>query len=134
MQLKLRRLFLIAVLLLPVTIFAQVLEPVKWSFEKNKIEEGKYELFFKASIDDNWHVYDTWLPAGNISLPTVFDFETSENVNLVDSINRHSEVLEEIDQIAGVMTRYYANEAVFSQIVEISDLSDSVTVILEFMA
>lgn len=133
MRINLRKLLLITVLLLPATIFAQVLEPVKWSFEKKQIDEKQYELFFKASIEDNWHLYDLWLPKGNISLPTVFTFKTSENVQLVDSVKRHSEVLEEMDELAGAMARFYAKEAIFSQIVKINDLSETVTVSIEFM-
>lgn len=133
MRLKMKKLFLLATLLLPLAIFAQVLEPVKWSFEKKKIDEKQFELIFKASIDEHWHLYDLWLPEGNISLPTVFSFETSEKVQLVDSIKRHSDVLEEMDELAGVMTRYYTKEAVFSQIVKLNSLSDTVSVSVEFM-
>jgi len=133
MRRKIKRLFLIAVLLLPVTVFAQVLEPVKWTFEKKKVDEKHYELFFKASIEEHWHLYDLWLPEGNISLPTVFTFNTSKDVQLVDSIIRHSDVLEEMDELAGVMTRYYAKEAAFSQIVKVNNPSDTVSVSIEFM-
>ncbi|ALO16851.1 Thiol:disulfide interchange protein DsbD precursor [Salinivirga cyanobacteriivorans] len=133
MRRKIGKLLLLAVFLLPLTIHAQVLEPVKWSFSKKELEQNKYELTFKAEIEKNWHLYDLTLPEGNISLPTVFTFKNSDGVELIDSIQRKSEVLEEMDELAGVMTRYYANEAVFSQVVEISEPEDTVKVSVEFM-
>ena len=113
MKRVLGRLLILAAFLLPLSVSAQVLEPVKWSFSKEKLDDKTYELFFKATIDDNWHVYDLTLPEGNISLPTVFRFELSGEAKLIDSVIRHSEVLEEMDELAGVPTRYYAKEAIF---------------------
>jgi thiol:disulfide interchange protein len=40
--------------------FAQILEPVKWSWEASKksVKVGdEIELIFKVSVDDNWYVY-----------------------------------------------------------------------------
>ncbi len=127
------KLLLLAVLIYPLAINAQVLEPVKWSFSKKQIEEQKFELTFKASIEESWHLYDLHLPEGNISLPTVFSFKVTDGVKVIDSVQRQSEVLEEMDELAGVMTRYYANEAVFTQIVSISSPQDTVKASVEFM-
>ncbi len=127
------KLLLLAVLIYPLATNAQVLEPVKWSFSKKQLEEQKFELTFKASIEKNWHLYDLHLPEGNISLPTVFSFDNTDGVKFIDSVQRQSEVLEEMDELAGVMTRYYANEAIFSQIVSISSPQDTVKVSVEFM-
>ena len=133
MRRKIGKLLLLAALLLPTTIHAQVLEPVKWTFSKKQLEENKYELIFKAEIEENWHLYDMWLPEGNISLPTVFTFVTTDGVELIDSVKRQSEVLEEMDELAGVMTRYYANEAIFSQVVTIDSPEDTIRASVEFM-
>jgi thiol:disulfide interchange protein DsbD len=127
------KLLILAAFLIPLSVFAQVLEPVKWSFSKEKLDDKTYELFFKATIEENWHVYDLTLPEGNISLPTVFRFELSGEAKLIDSIIRHSEVLEEMDELAGVPTRYYAKEAVFSQKIKINNPSDTVKAFVEYM-
>lgn len=55
---------------------SQVVEPIKWSFDSK--QNGKEaELIFKASIDENWHLYDTELKGdGPIATSIVFDDST----------------------------------------------------------
>ncbi len=46
--------------------FAQVLEPVKWNFNKNDLGNNEYELVFKATIDNKWHLYSQFIPKGDV--------------------------------------------------------------------
>ncbi len=41
---------------------AQVLEPVKWSYSKNDLGNNEYELVFKATIENKWHLYSQFVP------------------------------------------------------------------------
>ncbi|MBL4577936.1 MAG: cytochrome C biogenesis protein, partial [Flavobacteriales bacterium] len=43
---------------------AQVLEPVKWTYEVRDLGNGEYELIFKAAIDDGWHLYSQFIEDG----------------------------------------------------------------------
>ena len=59
---------------------AQIIEPVKWTFD-SKQNGNEAELIFKASIDETWHLYDTYLPEGGpiatsivYNDSTIFDF------------------------------------------------------------
>jgi hypothetical protein len=36
---------------------AQILNPVKWSYGAKKGSDGTATLFFKANIDEGWHIY-----------------------------------------------------------------------------
>ena len=38
-------------------VSAQMLEPVKWSFKTNRINDTTAELQFIANIDQGWHLY-----------------------------------------------------------------------------
>jgi len=49
--------------------YAQVLDPVKWSFSSQKINSDEYELIFTAKIDKNWHLYSQYVPEGGLFLP-----------------------------------------------------------------
>ena len=60
------------VALLPVS--AQVLEPVKWQFSLEKVNETQVMVVAEASIDRGWHLYSTDLPAGG-PIPTSLNFE-----------------------------------------------------------
>jgi thiol:disulfide interchange protein DsbD len=38
-------------------VFAQVIQPVKWSYSTEKVNDKEYNLVFKAKIDKGWHLY-----------------------------------------------------------------------------
>jgi len=40
-------------------LHAQILTPVKWSYGAKKTNEKETVVFFKATIDDDWHIYST---------------------------------------------------------------------------
>lgn len=115
------------------TSLGQVLEPVKWSFDKKQISESEYELIFTATIDDHWHLYSQYLPEGNISLPTTFVFDSVQGVELIDTVLELSKVKEEMDELAGVPTRYFDTEAIFSQKVKLTGSKGYIEGFVEFM-
>jgi len=51
------------ILLLNLSLLAQVIDPVKWTFE-SKQDGNEVTLIFKATIDEGWHLYDTKVPDG----------------------------------------------------------------------
>ena len=53
--------------------FAQIANPVKWTFSNKKINADTYEIYFKASIEKGWHLYATDLPPGG-PISTSFSF------------------------------------------------------------
>ncbi|GAB4316498.1 MAG: thioredoxin family protein [Bacteroidales bacterium] len=71
------------------TTSAQVLEPVKWSYESVKTGENTYELIFKATIDQNWHLYSQFVPAGGPQKTSFYfydlkGFEFPAETNIVE--------------------------------------------------
>ncbi|HPW65811.1 MAG TPA: cytochrome c biogenesis protein CcdA [Salinivirgaceae bacterium] len=119
---------------LSMSVFSQVLEPVKWNFKVDKVEADIYEITGTASIDKGWHLYSQFLPEGNISIPTSFVFEPTEGVEFIGNVEELSKVIEQEDPMAGVPTRYYANEAIFVQKVKVSDENAVIKGYVEFMA
>lgn len=133
-----RKLFLITIISL-ITAFSmsvngQVLEPVKWHFTINKTETELYKIVGTATIDKGWHLYAQYLPEGNISIPTTFTFNAVDGVEFVGKVEELSKVIEQDDPIAEVPTRYFANEAVFVQMVKITNRDAVITGFVEFMA
>lgn len=119
---------------LSMSVFSQVLEPVKWNFKIDNVEADIYEVTGTASIDKGWHLYSQFLPEGNISIPTSFVFEPTEGVEFIGNVEELSKVIEQEDPMAGVPTRYYANEAIFVQKVKVSDENVVIKGYVEFMA
>jgi thiol:disulfide interchange protein DsbD len=133
-----RKIFLTTILsvlsALTLSVFSQVLEPVKWHFTLVKIDAQHYKVVGTAKMDKGWHLYSQFLPEGNIALPTQFSFEPAENVELIGVVEEVSKVIEKDDPLAGVPTRYFAEMAVFEQKVKISSPNAVIKGFVEFMA
>ena len=72
--------FFIAFLLVLTTAFsvtAQIMDPVKWTFAINDLNDEEFELVATATIEPAYHVYSTTMP-DMAPLPTVFSFEATE--------------------------------------------------------
>jgi len=82
-----KRIILVTVFLTTVLFLnAQIIEPIKWSFDSK--QNGKeVDLIFKATIDNGWHLYDTYLPEGGpIATQIVFEGD-SMSINFLFRFN-----------------------------------------------
>ena len=113
---------------------AQIYEPVQWASDFEKVSDSVYELTFEAYIEPNWHLYGLELPEGG-PLPTVFNFESSEDqYNLIGDVNAPDPTVE-YDEIFEMDLAYYANTAKFSQRIQITDPEiEQIMVSIEYQA
>jgi thiol:disulfide interchange protein DsbD len=97
---------------------AQMLEPVKWSFKTNRINDTIAELQFIASIDKTWHLYSQTKQDGG-PLPTEFNFEKTSGVKFIGKV---AEPIghEEYDEMFELKVKYFEKEAIFTQKVKIT--------------
>jgi len=104
------------------TLSAQVVSPVKWSFEQKKISDKEVEVIFNASIDAGWHLYGTDLPDGG-PVSTSFNFVAdSTNYRLAGALASATKAVRQFDKIFNLELSYYAVAAQFSRkIVVLSD-------------
>ncbi len=100
---------------------AQIFDPVKWDFSQNKLSEKEIKLSFKAKIDEGWYVYSQNAGEGPVS--TEFTFENSDKFILSGDI-LEQDPLEEFDPNFDAVLRYFKNEAVFTQIVQVNSVED----------
>ena len=103
---------------------AQVEDPVSWSFKTTKVEGNKYEITINASIEQGWHLYSTKLPAGG-PIATKFTFKPSANFKLDGGVKEVSKAKTEHDEIFNLDLSFFAKEATFSQIVELTNVESS---------
>lgn len=114
-----------------ISLSAQILEPVSWNFSSEKINENEYELTFKASIDMRWHLYSQDIP---MSPPaTRFTFTQNDGYKLIGDVTEESEEIEEYDPNFEMQLKFFANEAIFKQKVELTGKGSKVSGIVEFM-
>lgn len=79
-----RRNFLSIVIisLFPLLTYAQIYNPVKWSFSSKSIGNNEFELVLTAKVDKGWHLYSQLIEDGG-PIKTSFTFNESENYQLI---------------------------------------------------
>lgn len=116
---KHRLILFIALTVLSTGLFAQMFEPVSWSFSKEKVSENEYDLYFKATIEPKWHLYSQDIPMAPPA--TTFTFEDNDSYELINGVTEESQVHEEYDPNFEMELKYFSNEAVFKQKVRVDD-------------
>ena len=106
-------LFLSLLFLSGFQLFAQILEPVKWTFE-SKQEEKETTLIFKATIEEGWHLYDTQLPDGG-PIKTSINFTDSTLFEFSGDLAKDPLPTEVFDKTFNMKLGYFSNQVVFTQ-------------------
>lgn len=112
-------------------IFAQ-LNPVKWSFEAQKVADGEYDLVFTANITDGWYVYSQNLESDEGPIPTTFSWGENPKFTLVGKTVEEGHKHEGYDEIFDMNVVKYSGRPTFTQRVKISEPT-SFSVFVEFM-
>ncbi len=109
-------------LLLPFSLCAQIVEPVKW---KISCDENKNDLVvtYTATIDDGWHIYDQNLPEGG-PVSTQFVIEKSENLTAVGSVQSQQKPTEKFEDMFQMNLRWFEKNVSFQQTFKIKDIND----------
>jgi thiol:disulfide interchange protein len=132
--------------------YAQVLEPVKWSYEAKVLNDKEAELIFTATIDDTWHLYSQDLPPGG-PVRTSFNFESLDGFQFLDDdveieefegwdegsvyysvVFNEPAAKEEFDPNFDMVVKYFADKAEFTRKIELTtDEPLTISGYLEFM-
>jgi len=114
-------------------LFAQIVEPVKWTFE-SKQEGQEATLIFKAVIDDGWHLYDTDLPEGG-PVKTSVHFADSSLFELSAPLTKDPQPTEVFDKTFNMKLGYFSKEATLTQKIKLKS-NDKVEIkgFVEFMS
>ena len=123
--------FLATILVFPTLLCSQILDPIEWDFSKKDLGGGVYELFFRASIEDGWHIYSQIIEDDG-PLPTTFTFFESNNYELIGT-TQEGEPIQEYDPFFDMILSYFSKQAVFSQKVKAISLDSKVDGELMFM-
>jgi len=106
-------------LLLTVTSYAQVFNPIEWEFSTKKITDTEYELIFHATVEQGWHLYDQDLPAGGPN-STSFSIKSDEdNFELVGKPISSIPAHEEYDKNFEMTLKYFGKNVDFVQKVKL---------------
>lgn len=105
--------FIVLSVFIAFSAFSQIIEPIKWTFDSE--QNGKeVDLIFEASIDENWHLYDTYLPEGG-PIATQIVFEDSTRFEFVGELQKEPQPVEKFDNIFQLNLRFFSERAVLTQ-------------------
>jgi cytochrome c biogenesis protein CcdA len=92
---------------------AQILEPVKWSFD-SKQDGRNIEMQFIAEIEEDWHLYDTSLPEGG-PIPTQIIYEDSASFELTADLIADPEPVQKYDSTFMMNLQYFNDRVVLTR-------------------
>ena len=123
---------IILCLLMTTSLFAQIEQPVKWSFRAEQ-KDKEATLIIKATVEKGWHVYSQDIPPGG-PIPTTFKFNANKNYTLSGKVTEPK--AEEIfDQNFEMKVKFFENSAEFRQKIKLtSNKSFKITGSVEAMA
>ncbi|MCY3998532.1 MAG: thioredoxin family protein [Flavobacteriaceae bacterium] len=96
----------------------QIIEPVEWTNDIEKIDQNRYLVTFDAQIDEGWHLYSQFSDA-NGALPTEFIFlNTSGNYQSMGPV-KESESIVDFDKVFQMDLTFFKNQATFQTEIEV---------------
>ncbi|MBS1741847.1 MAG: hypothetical protein JST81_02325 [Bacteroidetes bacterium] len=105
--------------------FAQITDPVKWSYTAKKTGDKTYELHITATLDNKWHIYAQ--DAGEGPEPTSFKFSTNPLVKLDGTVKEEGKLEKSFDANFNSTLKFYANKVDFIQKIKLK--SNATTVV-----
>lgn len=98
----------------------QAQEPVTWETKLEKLSDTEYFLQFKATIEDQWHLYSQHLPEDG-PLPTQFVFEGVGTAFDLIGATEQSEAVTAFDPIFEIDLSWFEGGATFKQKIRLID-------------
>lgn len=127
------KIFFLVLLFTPFISFAQVQDPVSWSFVSKKISAGKYEIHLMATIQPGWHTYSQTTPDGG-PVPTSVSFTKNPLIVLNGSVKEVGMMEQHNEPLFGVDVKQFSNKVDFVQSVSIKgSVKTSVSGKVEYM-
>jgi hypothetical protein len=121
----------IAILLSGITLKAQILTPVHWSYAAKKISKDEAVIFMKATIDDGWHVYSQTVKEGG-PVKTTITFPASQSYSLIGKTTEPTPITK-YEKAFSMDVSFFEHEAIFQQKVKLKTGQVTVKGTLEFM-
>lgn len=110
----------------------QLFDPVKWSYDVYSLGNDEYNLVFKATIEEHWHLYSQNNPDDG-PVPTSFKFDEDDDFELIGTPQESEGVKTSQDPNFGMELRYFENEARFTQRIKTKNSSKIIEGVLTFM-
>lgn len=97
---------------------AQLVNPVKWAIRANKVSDTEANIVLTATIDNGWHLYSQYNPAG-ASLPLTFTIKNTNNYSTVGKVAEYPKATEKFEELFNVTEKFFTNSATFTQKIKV---------------
>lgn len=111
--------------------YAQIQEPVTWSYAAKKTSATEATVYLKATIEDGWHLYSQFVKEGG-PIKTTFTFTKSPAFTLVGKTIEPKPITKH-EKTFGMDVSYFEKSVVFQQKVKLKGKTAVVKGKLEFM-
>ena len=111
--------------------FAQLDEPVSWSYVAKKTSATEATVYIKASIEENWHLYSQTVKPGGPN-KTIFTFAKSKDYTLVGGTTEPKPI-SKFEKVFNMNVPYFTDEVVFQQKIKLNKGATTVKGKVEFM-
>ena len=98
--------------------FAQMENPVKWTYSAKKIKGNMYELHMTATLEPKWHIYSQDIK-GDGPVPTSFTFDKNPLVKTDGAVAEVGKLEKDFDKNFNMTLKYYGNKVDFVQRVKL---------------
>lgn len=121
----------LAISFLGTGLFAQILQPVKWSYAAKKINSTEAVLLIKATIDNGWHIYSTQQKEGG-PVKTSINFTPSKDFALNGALAEPKPVTK-MEQVFKMNVLYFEKAVVFQQKIKLKKEQTNIKGKIEYM-
>ncbi|MBP8067717.1 MAG: sugar transporter [Pedobacter sp.] len=111
--------------------FAQLDDPITWSYVAKKTSATEATIYVKATIEDGWHLYSQTVKPGGPN-KTIFTFAKSKDYTLVGGTTEPKPI-SKFEKVFNMNVPYFADEVVFQQKVKLNKGAKAVKGKVEFM-
>jgi len=128
-------LFCILSIFISVKSNSQILDPIKWKFELEKINTTEYKLKFIAKVDKGWTVYSQYT-SDDGPVPTSINYDEMSGIQLVGKATESGARKEGMDVFFGVnVIKFTADKPfVIEQKIKVKDPSKPIKGYVNYMA
>ncbi len=110
--------------------FAQILNPVSFTYKTIKKGNNQYEVHISTSVQARWHIYSISNPEGG-ALPTSISFVNASTIGKAKEVGKMKTIFEKEFK---VNQKFYENTVEFVQLVKLLPGNKKITGNIEYMA
>jgi len=105
-------------------VFAQIENPVKWSYTAKRISDKVYEVHLTATLDPKWHIYAQ--DAGDGPEPTTISFAKNPLIKLDEKVKEVGTLEKEYDPNFKSELKFYSSKVSFVQKIKLKSPASTV--------